>query len=267
MIPTLSNAAVQNSLRYFLLFLNFYIPAAIAMPKLLISGYMANPTGTDNHDEYVQLRALETVDFSSTPYSVIFLNNGTASSNGWAAGGILTYGFSITSGILNPGDIAYVGGSGKLINGNGSTDISSALWLRTIDTATSAGDHFGNADSAGVLGNGGVNANGIAIFELAIDDITASSVPIDAVFFGTGIGASQPSTGGYTVPSNDHYDTTQGTFGHGSNTYLFPNPTTGAFTQLAGHYNLPTATWISARSSSVIPLSSNVPLTASLQHC
>ncbi|AUI70075.1 ExeM/NucH family extracellular endonuclease [Beggiatoa leptomitoformis] len=242
---------------YTLIIFGFLAQSAMAAPKLLISGYLANPQSTDSPYEYVQLIAVENIDFSVTPHAVVFTNNGTATSNGWVAGGALTYGFNLTTGTLNAGDIVYVGGSGKLINGSGSTDISSATWLNAINTATTAGNSFGTAASSGVLGNGGGNADGIAIFDVAVSSITASTVPVDAVFFGTGVGSAKPATGGYTLPTNDLYDNAQGTFGNGTNTFIFSDPAGSGFTKLTGVYNTNTATWTTARTGSSITLSTS----------
>ena len=117
--------------------------------KLVISGYMANPAGTDSPYEYLQVIATEAIDFAATPYTVVWANNGTAIPNGWVSGAALTYGFSINSGTLTQGQVAYVGGSGKLINGAATTDISAANWLKTINTGTTAGDGFGSVNTSG----------------------------------------------------------------------------------------------------------------------
>jgi len=229
-------------------------------PKLLIAGYMANPTSTDSSYEYIQLLALENIDFSATPYAVIFTNNGTAKSSGWIAGAGLTYGFNIASGTIQAGEFAYVGGAGKLINGSGSTDISDAKWLRVIDNSNNPGDGFGNKNSSGVLGNGGSNADGFAVFDMDISNITASTIPVDAVFFGAAVGTAKPASGGYTLPTNDHYDSAEGTFGNGTNTYLFPIPKIGYFVKLRGIYNQTTTTWTTPRSSTEQSISSTAAL-------
>src|SRR5688572_22665993 len=118
--------------------------AGSARAQLLISEYLANPPGTDSPFEFVELIATENIDFSLTPYSVVFGNNGTATANGWIAGGDVTYGFNINAGSVSRGDVVYVGGSSMVPTG---------VKLRTINTATTAGDGFGNA-ATGVLGNG-----------------------------------------------------------------------------------------------------------------
>lgn len=167
-------------------------------PGLVISEILPNPAGTDSPFEYVELLVTRTIDFSVTPYSIVFCNNGTASVNGWVNGGSNTYGFAITSGTVSQGDVVYVGGSSMLPTG---------VKLRGIDTGTQPGDGFGNAASGGVLGNGGGNADGVAIFDLAIGSITSTSVPVDAIFFGTGVGSAEVNGGadGYQLPVNDLY--------------------------------------------------------------
>lgn len=159
---------------------------------------LTNPAGTDSPFEYVELIATQTIDFSVTPYAVVFSNNGTAIASGWIAGGTLTYGFSITTGTVNAGDVVYVGGSSMIPTGTK---------LRTINTGTTAGDRFGSVNSGGVLGNGGTNADAVAVFNININAITNSTVPIDALFFGTGIGSAVVSggTAGYQLPVNDKY--------------------------------------------------------------
>ena len=166
-------------------------------PGLVISELLANPPSTDNSFEWVELVATKPIDFSVTPYSVVVCNNGTATANGWVSGGSLSYGFSITTGTVNTGDVVYVGGSTMLPTGTK---------LRVIDVVTTPGDGFGNA-AGGVFGNGGANADGIAVFDMAIGSLTNSSVPVDALFFGTGIGTALVSggTAGYELPVNDRY--------------------------------------------------------------
>ncbi len=113
---------------------------------------MADPSGADTSTEYVELVATGTIDFSVNHYSVVFLNNGSATADGWIAGGSLTYGFSITSGTVAAGDVVYVGGSSMAPTGTK---------LRVLSTSLD-GDSFGSGNGSGVLGNGGGNADGIA---------------------------------------------------------------------------------------------------------
>jgi len=167
-------------------------------PGLIISELLPNPAGTDSPFEYVELVATRNIDFSVTPYSVVVCNNGTGSVNGWIAGGTTTYGFSITTGTVTQGQIVYVGGSSMAPTGTK---------IRVIDTGTQPGDGFGSAVASGVFGNGGGNCDGVAIFDAAIGTITASTVPIDALFFGTGTGTAVVNAGadGYQLPVNDLY--------------------------------------------------------------
>ena len=172
---------------------------------IVISGYIANPSGTDSPFEYVQLKATQDIDFSATPYSVVWANNGTATASGWVNGVAITYGFDLSSGTVAAGGVVYVGGSGKLIDGSSSTDISGESWIRAIATNTTGGDGgLGNANSAGVMGNGGT-ANGIAVFQGGIASLTATTTPVDALFYGGTVNTAKPATGGYAMPDNDHY--------------------------------------------------------------
>jgi hypothetical protein len=117
------------------------VPAVCPGPGLLISEFLANPNSTDSPFEFVELRATRAINFTTTPHSVVFTNNGTATVNGWIAGGAITYGFNITTGTVAAGDVVYVGGSSMAPTGTK---------LRTIDTGTTAGDGFGNANASGV---------------------------------------------------------------------------------------------------------------------
>ncbi|MEY4817205.1 MAG: hypothetical protein RLZZ162_4278, partial [Verrucomicrobiota bacterium] len=238
------------------------VSAATAAP-LVISGFMANPAGTDSPYEYVQLVATQPINFATTPYSVVFLNNGTAGANGWILGGATTYGITINTGSVAKGDVVYVGGSGKLINGVATTDISGATWLQAVNTST-AGSGFGSGSSSGVLGNGGTNADGIGVFNAAATALTAANVPVDAVFYGTAIGSAKPATGGYTVPSNDRYANSQGTLGNGTNTFLFADTTAAGsgFARLTGTYNTSTNTWTTPRTLSAVALTATSDLSA-----
>ena len=223
--------------------------AAPSFGGIVISGYMANPASTDSPFEYIQLLATSAIDFATTSYSVVVANNGTATSSGWASGGSLSYEFDLTSGSVAKGDVFYVGGSGKTINGSGSTDISSAAWIRTINTGTTAGDSGrGISNSAGVVGNGGSNADGIAVFSLL--NPTSSTVPIDAIFYGTAVGTAKPATGGYQVPTNDLY--AGGIYGSTGNTFAANDPGSGQYTKLTGTFNPSTDAWTVARIPSLV---------------
>jgi len=165
---------------------------------LLISEILTDPSGSDSPFEFVELVATRYIDFSVTPYTVIFSNNFSATALGWINGGTKTYAFSITTGTALPGSVVYVGGSSMIPLTN---------QIRIINTGTTAGDGgVGSAVAGGVLGNGGASVDGIAVFIGAIASITASTVPIDAIFFGDAIGAAYlNSSQGYQLPVNDMY--------------------------------------------------------------
>ncbi|MBI3518206.1 MAG: esterase-like activity of phytase family protein [Bacteroidetes bacterium] len=208
-------------------------------PGLIISEILSNPAGTDSPFEYVEFRASKFIDFSITPYSVVVCNNGTATSGGWVSGGALSYGFSINTGTVNTGDVVYVGGSSMAPLGTK---------LRIINTGTTAGDAFGTANSAGVFGNGGSNADGVAVFAADISTLTNSTVPVDALFYGSAIGSATVSggTAGYQLPINDRYNggKLQGT------SFTAPDPASGDIIKATGTFNLTSNTWSTIRAFS-----------------
>jgi hypothetical protein len=205
---------------------------------LLISEFLANPAGgTDSPFEYVELRATRTINFATTPYSVVFTNNGNANANGWVAGGALTYAFNITTGTVNQGDVVYVGGSSMVPTGTK---------LRTINTGTTGGDGgIGNAATSGVLGNGGANADSIAVFDAAIGSVNSSTVPIDAIFFGGGIGTAVVTGGtqGYQLPVNDNYAGGK----LQSTSFFAPDPGSDQTIVATGAFSLATCTFTTNR--------------------
>ena len=174
----------------------FALKSVAQRPGLIISELHVNPSGTDSPFEYAEFRATKFINFATTPYSVVLCNNGTATSAGWIAGGALSYGFSINTGTVNPGDVVYVGGTSMAPTG---------VKLRVINTGTTAGDGFGNLNTGGVFGNGGTSADGIAVFNQDIATLTNSTVPIDALFYGTTVGTATAAIGGYELPINDLY--------------------------------------------------------------
>lgn len=231
--------------------------AKLGFSQIVISGYLPNPSGSDNSFEYVQLVATENINFANTPYTVIFLNNGTATTKGWLVGGSFqSYGFLLNSGSVSKGDVFYVGGSEKRLAGSGSADISSETWIRAIDIANTDGDITGLKATSGKLGNGTGNADGVGVFagQLTVNDTTKK--PIDCVFYGSSVGnAYVSSTEGYPVADNDLYNSGQGLFGEGTNTTIFLNPSNNGFTQLTGTYNTGTKTWTTARTAAELSLS------------
>jgi hypothetical protein len=166
-------------------------------PGLIISEIHINPAGTDSPFEYAEFRATKFINFSTTPYSVVLCNNGVATPAGWVSGGSLSYGFSINTGTVNPGEVVYVGGSSMVPTG---------IKLRSINTGTTNGDLFGTAATGGVFGNGGGSADGIAVFAVDIATLTNTTVPVDALFYGTSVGTATASSGGYQLPVNDLYN-------------------------------------------------------------
>lgn len=234
--------------------------AATSRGQILISGYMANPTGTDSPYEYVQLVATGNIDFSLTPMAVIFANSTAttpATANGWVQGGSTTYELSLTSGTVSAGQVFYVGGSGKLIDGSGSTSLSGQTWIRALNTGTTGGDLFGSAASGGVVGNGGGQADGIAVFNTTT--LTATTVPIDVLFYGSGVGsASYSSSQGYTLSVNDRYN--GGVLL--SSSYLFPDPSGNDFTRLTGTYDTGSSTWTTLRTGTLLSLTASSPVSA-----
>jgi hypothetical protein len=215
---------------------------AISLPltthaQLLISEFLANPSGSDSPFEWVEFIATSTIDFSATPYSVVWADNGSTrfGTNGWVTGSGVTYGFEITSGVVNRGDVVYVGGSSMAPTGTK---------LRTINTGTTAGDGFGLAASGGVLGNGGNVADGIAVFNTSIANVTSSLTPVDAILFGNSFAPTgNVFLAAYQLPNNDRYSGGTPTV----NSYLGPDPGAGQTILATGAYNTDTGTWELAR--------------------
>ncbi len=222
-----------------------------AKSQIVISGVLPNPAGTDSIFEYAQFVATQNINFATTPYSVVVLNNGTATTNGWAAGNALSYKFNLTAGSVTKGQTFYVGGTGKLVNGIGSASLATQTWIRTINSATTNGDGLGTFLGSGVFGNGGTNADGIGVF--ADTAVTATSTPIDVIFYGSGIGTAYNSatSAGYKVPTNDRYSATAGLFGAGTNTFLNPDAASAQWLRLTGEYNPQTRLWVTPRAGAL----------------
>lgn len=182
---------------------------------LIISEILTNPNGSDSPYEYVELLATTAINFSSTPYTVVFTDNGTATSNGWKAGGSVSYAFQINTGSVVAGQVVYVGGSSMIPLSNGG------VALRTRNTGSNSGDNFGSSNSSGVLGNGGSNCDGVAVFNCSASSISSSTVPVDALFFGSAVGSAyKSSSSGYQMPVNDKYSGGK----LSTSTYLAPDP-------------------------------------------
>lgn len=258
--------------------------------KVIITGYMPNPNGDDFSYEYVQMKATEYINFTETPYAVITTYSSATGNyatkapiNGWVTGKVpslvparptsQTTKFNITEGEVQPGEIFYVGGSLKRLNGSGSTDISSAKWMRVLNYQESnewnGDDNVGGGTFGGLFGNNS-NPQGVAVFNTT--DVNEGTVPVDVVFFGTLTPSNTidvyDNSGntelGFRICDTDRYSTNNGEFfAKGSNTYVF-GPTTGAdatarskFYKLGGSYNVETKTWITARNATAVTLPTN----------
>lgn len=235
-------------------------------PKIapvLISGYLADPTGSDGNYEYIQLMATKNIDFAVTPFSVVTTNNaGNATptgfpANGWATGDLRTYKFNLTSGTVQKGQYFYVGAN-KNIWGANSTDISSSRWFGKM-YASENGDDFGTKTS-NLLANSG-NAAGIAVFDkIHVDETTK---PVDVIFYG-GNGSlytAGPPEKGFLITNTDFYDEknpltqeAQPFYKMGSNTGKFAFPTATNFAKLGGTYNRTTGRWTQIRVQTSTPL-------------
>jgi hypothetical protein len=238
-----------------------FIELAAHASPIVVSGWLTNVNSDDSPYEYAQFVATQNIDFAVTPYTIIwndvgvFGSTGTASfSDGWAGGSLLSYAFQLTSGTLTRGEAFYIGGSAQLLAGPGSVSFADQRWLRTINTTLTGGDGLGAADSTGVFGNGGPNADGIAVFSGLAGTITSTTVPLDAVFFGTAVGTAHPASGGFKAATNDRY-TSAGVFGDSGNDFLFPDLAQNQFLRLSGTFNSTTQQWTVPRTGSVVTLS------------
>jgi hypothetical protein len=250
------------------------LSAVSKVSPVLITGFVSDPNGASDADyEYMQFMATRDIDFSVTPFSVVTTNNAGASTptgypiNNWATGDVRTYKLNLTSGKAAKGTFFYVGGTKKLINGAGSTDIKSANWIKAYAYG-STGEPFGKG-TTNLLANSG-NASGVAIF--AGTNVTAASVPVDVVFVGTGgtLYGESPAIRGYQIPDNDYYDikhpitqASQPYFQNGTNTFGFSYGTAdlGIFNKLAGQYSLSLGRWTRVRTQILDTLSKTSPIT------
>lgn len=221
--------------------------AAAQGPGLVISGFMANPASDDVNKEFVELTATQSINFATTPYSVVFADGDLASTSGWRTGSTGSYGFDINSGTVVAGDKIYVGG-----NSTATSYLTGSSCKTYLRNTASSGASFGSgATPGGVLGNGGGNADGLAVFLGAASVITTTSVPIDAIFFGdgtgTGTGGVGSATNKFTVPTNDRYSNAAGKFGSTGNTFLASDPGSDDFIKATGTYNASTNSWSTNR--------------------
>ncbi|KKO91906.1 hypothetical protein AAW12_08285 [Sphingobacterium sp. Ag1] len=241
------------------------LSSVIEHTSVAISGFASDVKGGDGNYEYVQLLAIEDIDFSKTPYAVIVSNNANASTptgipaKGWATGGMRTYKLNITSGTVTKGQYFYVGGKYKLINGSSSTDISNAKWVVNYDYVAKDGFDGIGTKTGGLMANSG-NAFGIAVFNTTA--VTEATKPVDVMYISGG-GALTDGTRGYRITNNDFYDVidplslkSQPFFMAGTNTIFLKYNTAdvGYFVSLGGVYNTSLARWTSARSQNNIEM-------------
>ncbi|HLR33133.1 MAG TPA: hypothetical protein VK074_11625, partial [Fodinibius sp.] len=147
------------------------------------------------------------------------------------------------------GTFFYVGGAARVIDGYRSsglsTDISGANWIRYLQTNIGdneevAGDGFGWSTS-GLLTNSD-GATGIAVFEGT--NVTSSSVPIDAVFYGSEVNGALVGSNGYRIPEksdlysakNEETGDSQPLFGQGTNIFMLNDAKDGNFRTLGGEF-------------------------------
>ena len=245
----------------------------ISIAPLVISGYVSDAPGTDNNYEYIQLLAVQDINFTITPFSVVTTNNAGGSTptglpkDGWATGGLRTYKFNLTSGGAAKGTFIYVGTSNKLINGSSSTSIASANWIRSFNYGTTNGDGFGTR-TTNLLANSG-NAFGIAVFKGTT--VTLNTEPIDVIFIGSGGSLYDPLQPqyGYKITNNDLYKTVdlitltpQPFYRSGNNTFNYPynQSDLGFFNQLGGKYNTTMARWTQQRVQKALLMTKASPL-------
>jgi hypothetical protein len=249
------------------------LSSTIDVSPVVITGFMSDVFGGDGNYEYVQFMATRDINFATTPFSMVITTNANAAvptgfpSNGWATGNMRTYKMNMTTGTAAKGSYFYVGGSGKLINGANSTNISGANWIRSFNYTTTDGDGFG-LKTGGLLANSG-NASGIAVF--AGTNVTVTSRPIDAIFIGTSgsLWTNTPTPQGYLIPNTDYYDVKnpitledQPYYRSGSNTLSFAYNTAdlGIFNMLGGVYDPTLGRWAKARVQNNVLLTKASPL-------
>lgn len=253
------------------------LSSTIELTPIIITGFIANPDGSDSNYEYMQFMATRDINFAATPFSVVTTNNaGTTKptgfpSLGWATGSLATsgnsrtYKFNLTSGTVAKGEFFYVGSSNKKINGSSSVSISSSKWIRSFNYASTNGDGFG-LKTTNLFANSG-NASGFAVFEGTA--VTKDSKPIDVIMVGSGGSVfSESLNQGYRIANTDYYDVVnpitlepQPFYKQGSNTInLLYNADGGIFFKLGGVYNARLGKWVKARTQSNVNLTNESTL-------
>jgi hypothetical protein len=192
---------------------------------LLITGFQSDPKGGDGGYEYVQMLATTDINFTATPYSIMFTSNpGTAISAtpldaGWATGGQRTIKWNITSGSVQKGKFFYFCFQGlngvPKINGSAGTysfPATANIYQKNYATSgTNTGD--GGLVRASAFGTSGPWANsgntcGVALFKGTT--VTEATVPEDVLFVATGGGAgiydnTKSPILGFRICNNDWY--------------------------------------------------------------
>jgi hypothetical protein len=186
--------------------------------ELLISGFMGDPKGADAGYEYVQMLATKDINFTTTPYSIVFCansgdnNTATPLAAGWATGGQRTIKWNITKGGVKKGQFFYFAFQNKKISGSGGIDTFPAttnLYQKTYNATGDGGLAKTSAFSisSGPFPNSG-NTCGVAIFKGTT--VKETSVPQDVLFVASGGGADIYNTAktpilGYRICNNDWY--------------------------------------------------------------
>lgn len=261
------------------LLLTFSLAAMLlsAKSQIVITGYLADPSGTDGNLEYVQLMATQDIDFAVNKYSLVICRNGTTDApyagnyarQGWATAGNRTYKFDMTTGTVAKGQFFYVGGSSKKLNGASSNDIPAEKWIVSRDYTTVPSDEFVDRDPAntlntsnGLLPNSG-RAAGIAVFSTIL--VSSTTVPIDVLFNQETSGGTLWSAGGspaegYLICNNDLYKIADNPYfrGDGKNTMTIANSASISpkFIKLGGVYDLESNEWTTARSKTEVTITS-----------
>lgn len=251
-----------------------FLSSSTEIAPIIITGFVSDAKGSDANNEYIQLMAVQDINFANTPFSVVTTNNAGASTpaglprNGWGTGGLRTYKFNITSGKAAKGTFMYVGGTNMLINGSSSTSIANANWVKTRKYDTNDGDGFGTK-TGNLLANSG-NAFGIAVFKGTT--VTSDTEPVDVIFVGSGGTLYDPAfpTYGYRITSNDLYKTIdlitlapQPFYRSGNNIFNFPYNASdlGFFNQLGGKFNTTMGRWTQRREQRPLLMDKASPLT------
>lgn len=212
-------------------------------PALVITRILAN---TSSNKEFVELLATRNIDFTTEPFSVFTCNVGgsTNVTAGWATGGGVTTSFNINTGSVTKGQLLYVGGNSISLNGSSC-----------IKYQQSASD---------VFGNGGSHADGVVVFNTAAAAVTASSVPVDGIFYGNAMGNAAFTSGnsnrtGFRLPVNDKYSGGLTS----SSSFLASDPGSGDYIKGSGSFDTVNNNWITVRSWTIdqtTPNCGNTPL-------